>query len=59
MEVAEVIAVGAAKVIGLEVAEVIARIGRTTRGSETRRRPKLIARDGGTMLGRASSVAHG
>ena len=53
------IAVGAAKVIGLEVAEVIARIGRTTRGSETRRRPKLIARDGGTMLGRASSVAHG
>jgi hypothetical protein len=33
VEVAELIAVGAAKVIGLEVAEVIAGIGPTTRGS--------------------------
>ena len=39
VEVAEVIAVGAAKVIGLEVAKVIAGIGPTTRGSETRGRP--------------------
>jgi hypothetical protein len=37
--VAEVIAVGAAKVIGLEVAKVIAGIGRTMRDSVTRGRP--------------------
>jgi hypothetical protein len=39
VEVAELIAVGAANVIGLEVAKLIAGIGPTTRGSETRGRP--------------------
>jgi hypothetical protein len=39
VEVAEVIALGAAKVIGLEVAKVIAGIGPTTRSSVTRGRP--------------------
>jgi len=40
VEVAELIAVGAAKVIGPEVAKVIARIGRTMRSSATWRRPR-------------------
>ena len=39
VEVAEVIAVGAAKVIGLEVAKVIAGIGPTIGSSATRGRP--------------------
>ena len=39
VEVAEVIAVGAAKVIGQEVAKVIAGIGRTARHPVARRRP--------------------
>jgi hypothetical protein len=39
VEVAELITTEAAKVIGLEVAEVITGIGRTMRRSARRRRP--------------------
>ena len=46
MEVAEVIAVGAAKVIGLEVAKVIAGIGPNHAALRDQEAAKLIARSG-------------